>query len=126
MNTQPSSNGDSLIRWVRLAYVPSRGRRVPCQLYDAWTNMRRRCASKLPAYWKYYGAKGIKVCSEWNDYAAFRAWALAHGFRKGLTLDRIDGGRGYSPDNCRWATWREQQLNTAVSIAKRARLEIRA
>lgn len=90
------------------------GRRLTSALYRNWTNMKGRCASDLPAYYKWYKAKGITVCDEWQAYAPFRAWAIANGFRKGLSLDRIDGNSGYSPSNCRWTTRLEQQNNTSA------------
>ena len=60
-------------------------------------------------------AKGVAVCHEWDMYGVFRAWALNNGFRKGLTLDRIDSDGGYSPTNCQWITGsensRKDQMN---------------
>lgn len=80
-------------------------------LYRHWLNMRFRCNS--PNYEKYdcYGGRGIKVCDEWDNYAVFRQWALNNGYKEGLTLERIDVDGNYEPNNCKWATWKEQQNN---------------
>jgi len=77
--------------------------------------MRDRCANPRNRSFPYYGAKGIAVCAEWNDYAVFREWALSAGYRdipsaaRGdrLSIDRIDSSKGYSPDNCQFITFRE-------------------
>jgi len=80
-------------------------------VYDAWTHMIQRCENPNDPAYKNYGARGITVCEEWHDAKAFIEWALAHGWQEGLSIDRIDNDKGYSPDNCRWATWKEQQRN---------------
>lgn len=100
------------MNWVRVAIFSRDGKRRPCRLYNIWVNMRVRCYNPTRNSYAWYGALGIGTCDEWEDYAAFRAWALAHGYRKSLTLDRIDGKKDYAPGNCRWATRREQQRNT--------------
>ena len=57
------------------------------------------------------------MCEEWlNDFKAFYDWAITHGFKEGLTIDRIDNFKGYSPDNCRWITAKEQQHNRRDTI----------
>lgn len=102
--------------WRLWAYRPGKNSRITTRLYNVWVTMRRRCRD--PKWWMYqwYGAKGIKVCDEWQSYARFRQWAIANGFRKGLSLDRIDNDRNYEPDNCRWATPAEQQRNVSSNI----------
>ena len=74
-------------------------------LYQAWVNMRSRCYSSRAKGYSYYGGKGIRVCEEWKSSSmAFMAWAIENGYCRGLSLDRIDSDRDYSPDNCRWIT----------------------
>lgn len=70
--------------------------------------MKQRCYNKNRRQYKWYGAKGIRVCDEWlNSYANFEEWALSHGYVEGLSIDRIDSEKDYMPDNCRWITMNE-------------------
>lgn len=82
------------------------------RLYHIWSGMRQRCHnSKSPAF-NNYGGRGITVCPEWlHDFEIFQKWALSHGYRDDLTIDRINNDKGYSPDNCRWATYSTQRKN---------------
>lgn len=74
--------------------------------------MKRRCNYPTNKSYKYYGARGIKLCPEWeNDYSAFKKRALENGYKEGLTIDRKDNDKGYSPDNCRWVTRADNNRN---------------
>lgn len=81
------------------------------RLYNIWKNMRQRCRNPRTPDFRLYGARGVKICAEWEDFEAFRTWSLQNSYRDDLTLDRIDPDGDYAPGNCRWATWREQRLN---------------
>lgn len=83
------------------------------RLYGVWKQMRARCHNPKCAKYRIYGARGITVCDEWRtDPNAFIDWAERTGYRPGLQIDRLDNNGGYSPDNCRWATAKENCRNS--------------
>lgn len=87
------------------------------RLYSVWHGMKARCNNPNNKRYPQYGGRGIKICDEWDeDYSDFRAWALKNGYdpqaqRGAYTIDRINNDLGYSPENCRWITNKEQQKN---------------
>lgn len=99
-----STHGDSV-----------RGHRM--RLYTTWAGMWARCTNPNEECYQYYGGRGISVCPEWKDYPAFRVWALENGYSDDLSIDRIDNGKGYYPDNCRWANEITQANNKSSNVS---------
>lgn len=78
-------------------------------------NMIQRCTNPNSTYFPRYGGRGITVCHEWRTRNNFKEWALSHGYRNDLTIDRIDNDKGYSPDNCRWVTPSQNCCNRSTT-----------
>lgn len=79
-------------------------------LYRTWSTMRQRCSNPRQVKYYLYGAVGITVCDSWNE--SFVNFLNDMGERpEGHTLDRIDGTKGYFPENCKWSTPSEQNYN---------------
>lgn len=77
---------------------------------NIWGLMRDRCNNKNSRAYPKYGGRGIKVCKEWETFSGF--WKdMINGYEDNLTLDRINNDKGYSRENCRWASWQVQQNN---------------
>ena len=74
--------------------------------------MKSRCLNPNAPNYCNYGGKGITIVNEWIDnFVNFQTWSLEHGYSDSLTLDRRDNRKGYSPENCRWVTNKEQCRN---------------
>lgn len=79
--------------------------------------MKERCNNKNSNKYKSYGGRGIKVCDEWqHDFMKFYDWAISSGYKKGLTIERINVNGNYCPKNCTWITPQEQCYNKQNTI----------
>lgn len=83
--------------------------------YSVWHDMKRRCFDKNRKRYKDYGGRGIKVSESWMKFSNF---IKDMGFRpsKKHSLERINNNKDYSKDNCKWATTKEQSLNTRSNV----------
>lgn len=86
------------------------------RIYTIWVDMKRRCNDTRNKAFNRYGAKGIKVCKEWNEnFMSFYLWSMENGYDDSLSIDRIDNDKGYEPGNCRWADRVTQSTNRSVT-----------
>lgn len=86
------------------------------RLYRIWYHMILRCENRNDIQYKNYGERGIKVCKEWQGFDNFAEWAINNGYKERLTIDRINVNGNYEPENCRWATMKQQLNNTRTNV----------
>lgn len=96
-----------LRKWKHVTHLSGKANR----LHGAWRGMMTRCYNQNHNSYANYGARGITVCAEWHDWDVFHDWALQSGYARGLQIDRMENASGYSPENCRWVTHKENQQN---------------
>ena len=82
-------------------------------LHNCWHNIKLRCCDPNQPNYLLYGGRGITVCDEWKEsYEVFRDYALAHGYKPGLQIDRYPNNDGnYEPGNIRFVTCKENNRN---------------
>ena len=92
------------------------------RLFHIWMSMKARCQNPKNPSWKYYGGRGIKICSEWlSSFECFANWAKTHGYSDSLSIDRINVNGDYRPENCRWATNKLQARNKTDNVFYKGR-----
>lgn len=101
---------------------------VKHQLYGTWKSMRQRCNCTTAKDYPRYGGRGIKVCERWDKpdgvaWLGFINFVNDMGYKPGpeYQIDRVDNDKGYSPENCRWVTPKENCANRRKVYSSRGR-----
>lgn len=84
--------------------------------YNSYHSMMDRCYRETAKNYPFYGGRGIAVCPAWHNIEAFESWVKESGFQKGLTLERKDVNGDYCPENCTWATKKQQANNRRNTV----------
>lgn len=82
------------------------------RLYILWWGIKARCYNPNHISYRYYGAKGVRVGSDFLDFPNFEKWAITAGYHAGLTIERKDSNKNYTADNCVWADRKTQNRNS--------------
>ena len=83
------------------------------KLYSIWEAMVQRCSNENNKVFKHYGKRGVNICTDWRiNFMSFYNWSIDNGYKKGLTIDRINNDGNYEPNNCRWVKQSIQIRNT--------------
>lgn len=85
-------------------------------IYLLWKSMRERCNTTSSSSYRDYGGRGIKICSEWDDYRRFKEWAETSGYKSGLSIERKNVNGNYEPSNCTWIPVGKQARNTRRTL----------
>jgi hypothetical protein len=107
----PSQSGQQFCS-IACRRIPPKHGGAHTRLYNIWKSMKSRCFGKTNTNFRHYGGRGITVCDAWRDsFESFRMWAYSNGYAENLEIDRINPDLGYSPDNCRFVTHKDNNRN---------------
>lgn len=82
------------------------------RVYNIWRGIKGRCNNQNSTSYKNYGKRNITICEEWkNSFEQFYEWAINHGYKENLSIDRINNEGNYEPSNCRWVSSKMQSNN---------------
>lgn len=84
--------------------------------YGSYHAMMDRCYRENANNYPRYGGRGIKVCEDWHNIEKFEEWVNSSGFESGMSLERKDVDGDYSPENCKWATAKQQANNRRNTV----------
>ena len=124
----PSRIGSLLQQYGIRRYSVSRHGMSSHPLNVMWCGMKERCNNPSATNYKWYGGKGIHVCPEWDSFQVFYDWAVSHGWKQGLSIDRIDNSLDYCPENCRFvelkSQFRNRSSNAPITINGETKLQV--